>query len=175
MRRLLILGAVWAATVAAPAVADETAAMRAAAGGFYGVYQALHPSGLPGDADRAKFAPFLSPGLEGLLRQGAAAEARFVAAHKGAPPLVEGDLFTSLFEGASAVTVGACAAAGPGGQCAVTLSYSDGTSKQAWTDTVYLVNTPGGWRVDDIGYGGGWDFGNKGRLSQVLKQVIGFP
>ena len=37
---------------------------------------------------------------------------------------------------------------------------------------VLLVNTPAGWRVDDIAYGGGWAFGNKGRLSELLKQTI---
>ena len=49
------------------------------------------------------------------------------------------------------------------------LTYQDkGQKPVSWTDTIYLVNTPAGWRVDDIGYGGAWDFGNKGRLSQTL-------
>jgi hypothetical protein len=37
-----------------------------------------------------------------------------------------------------------------------------------------LINTPSGWRVDDIVYGGNWAFGNKGRLSELLKQAISF-
>jgi hypothetical protein len=41
-----------------------------------------------------------------------------------------------------------------------------------WNDTVYLVATPSGWRVDDIGYGANWDFGNKGRMSDTVKGVI---
>ncbi len=40
-----------------------------------------------------------------------------------------------------------------------------------WTDTLLLVNTPQGWRVDDIAYGGGFQFGNTGRLSDTLKTV----
>ncbi|MEI9885543.1 MAG: hypothetical protein WDN08_03435 [Rhizomicrobium sp.] len=172
--RTLFLSLAVAAALAAPAAADESAALRAAADGFYGVYKALHASGIPDDADRAKFGPYLSPGLEDLLRQGAVAQARFFAAHKGSPPLIEGDLFSSLFEGATGVAVAACSAGAANGTCTADLTYSDGTSRQAWTDTVYLVKTPAGWRVDDIGYGGAWAFGNKGRLSQTLKQAIAF-
>ena len=55
------------------------------------------------------------------------------------------------------------------------LSYTEpGKAPFVWTDTVFLVNTPAGWRVDDIAFGGTWDFGNKGSLSETLKQVIGF-
>ena len=32
--------------------------------------------------------------------------------------------------------------------------------------------TPQGWRVDDIGYGGTWDFGNKGKMTETLRMVI---
>ena len=54
----------------------------------------------------------MSPALNKLLAEGAAAEARFAAKVKGAPPLIEGDIFTSLFEGATAWKLGACAASG---------------------------------------------------------------
>lgn len=169
--RSLSAGIILAMILVTPAAADETAAMRASATGFYGVYKALHVSGVPGDDDRGKFAPFLSPRLEALLKQAAAAEAGFYRANKDVPPMVEGDLFSSLFEGATDFTIGDCTPDGAGGKCVVKLSYSDAANKQAWTDTAYLVRTPSGWRVDDIGYGGGWDFGNKGRLSQTLQQL----
>ncbi len=41
-----------------------------------------------------------------------------------------------------------------------------------WTDTLLLVNTSQGWRLDDIAYGGGFQFGNTGRLSETLKTVL---
>ncbi|MEJ0040748.1 MAG: hypothetical protein WDM81_00315 [Rhizomicrobium sp.] len=158
------------------AAADDGAALRSAAEGFYGVYKALHsPDGIPDDAGRARYRPFLSPRLDALLGEAGDAEKRFAATNKAAPPLVEGDIFTSLFEGATAVTVGACTAAGSAGRCTASLSYAlPGQKPTQWTDTVYLSNTPEGWRVDDIGYGGTWDFGNKGRLSQTLGQVLHF-
>jgi hypothetical protein len=162
--------------LASPAArADDGAAMHAAADGFYGVYQALHPSGVPGDAVRARFAPFISPTLETLLQQAGGAEERFATANKDSPPLAEGDLFSSLFEGATGFVVGACGGDGHSGHCAVALTYADpGNKPTVWTDTVYLLHTPDGWRVDDIAYGGAWAFGNKGRLSETLKQIIGF-
>ena len=60
----------------------------------------------------------------------------------------------------------------------VLLTYDPGKTSNpkdkpfTWTDIAYLVNTPQGWRVDDIGFGGNWDFGNKGRMSETLKMVI---
>ena len=100
---------------------------------------------------------------------------RFAGTNKDTPPLVEGDLFSSLFEGATQVSVGTCQGGGRSGQCVVNLSHSDpGGKPTVWTDTVELVNTPGGWRVNDIAYGGTWAFGNKGKLSETLRQATGF-
>ena len=156
--------------------ASDVAGMAAAARGFYGVYATFHPSdGIPSPTDSAKYHPFLSPALETLLTDAQGAEARFAKANKGAPPLVEGDLFTSLFEGASSVSVGDCSGDAVRGRCTVRLEHVDTTAKPvAWNDTILLVNTPAGWRVDDIAYGGNWAFGNKGRLSELLKQAISF-
>ncbi len=161
---------------AAPAAADDVAALRAAAEGFYGVYKSFHPSdGIPDDAGRARYRPFLSPGLDALLGQAGDAEKRFAATNKDSPPLIEGDLFTSLFEGATDITVGACTASGQTGSCTAALGHTQpGEAPTRWTDTVLLLDTPAGWRVDDIRYGGTWDFGNKGRLSETLGQVVHF-
>ncbi len=165
------------ALAATPALAaDNGTAMQDAAKGFYGVYQTLHPSdGIPGEAVRAKFAPFLSPALEALLQQAGNAQDSFAKANKDSPPLAEGDLFTSLFEGATGVSVGACSGNDRQGRCPVALTYAAAGAKPVtWTDAVLLVRRPGGWRVDDVVYGGSWAFGNKGTLSQTLRQIMGF-
>jgi hypothetical protein len=53
------------------------------------------------------------------------------------------------------------------------LTYDDKKeAPQHWTDTVYLIKTNLGWRVDDIGYGATWAFANKGRATAVLHHVI---
>jgi hypothetical protein len=158
---------------------DDSAAMAKTANGFYAAYSTFHPSdGIPDAKGRAKYTPYISPALNRLLARGDAAETKFAAANKDSPPLIEGDLFTSNFEGATAVKIGACAGDGNSGRCSVTLTYDPGKTSNpkdkpfSWTDTAYLVNTPEGWRVDDIGYGGNWDFGNKGRMTETLKVVV---
>ena len=158
--------------------ADASGDMAKVATGFYEAYATFHPSdGIPDAKGRAKYEPFISPRLDQLLTDGNRAEAAFAKANKASPPLIEGDLFTSNFEGATSYKLNACSANGSNGRCAVTLAYDDrGQNAKAkpltWTDTVYLVATPGGWRVDDVGYGATWAFGNKGRLSDTVKGAI---
>jgi hypothetical protein len=147
--------------------------------GFYAAYSTFHPSdGIPDAAARAKYEPFISPALDALLRQSDAAEMKFHAAHKDSPPLLEGDLFTSNFEGATSYRLSTCSGGGTSARCAVLLTYDPGGASNpggkpiTWTDAVDLVATPAGWRVDDIAYGGNWDFGNKGKLTETLRAAI---
>ena len=168
-----------ALVVAAASTSDALAADDpvSVANSFYGVYATFHPSdGIPDAKDRAKYEPFISPALDKLLIDGQAAEAHFRSVTKNmSPPLVEGDLFTSNFEGVTALHVGACTNAGQTAHCAVSFSYrSDRKNEKpvTWTDTVYLIHTANGWRVDDIGYGATWAFGNKGRLKDALANAI---
>jgi hypothetical protein len=176
--RLLLAGACIALALVQPALADDASDMNAAANGFYGVYRTFHPSdGVPEDGDRVKYEPFISPALDALLKQAGDAEVRFAKANKDSPPLIEGDLFSSLFEGATTVSLGPCTAdkGARTGKCVANLVYADPGSKPTnWNDTLLLVRTPGGWKVDDIVYGGSWAFGNKGKLSETLKQAISF-
>jgi len=176
MRSVLMALLAASATLSTARASGDAAAMAAAATGFYAVYATFHPSdGIPSPADRAKYHPFLSPALETLLTSAQTVEARFAKANKDSPPLVEGDLFTSLFEGASSVEVVNCTGDTAKGRCTVRLEHADKTAKPVtWSDTVLMVNTPAGWKVDDIAYGGSWAFGNKGRLSELLKQAISF-
>ena len=161
------------------AFAAGTDEMASVATGFYGAHATFHPSdGIPDAKGRAKYEPFISPALDALLKQGETAEDKFAKANKDSPPLIEGDLFTSNFEGATAYKVGICDGDAKAGHCAVSLTYDPGRTNNpkdkpiTWTDTIYLVDTSAGWRVDDIGYGATWDFGNKGKLSETLHSVI---
>ena len=146
----------------------------AAAAGFLSVYGSFHPSdGIPDMGARARLQPYLSPALNKLLTDAAAAQARFSAKIKDSPPLIEGDLFTSLFEGATSVRLGACSGDAKTGRCAATLTHSDPKQKPvSWSDTLELVNTPAGWKVDDIAYNAGFQFGNTGTLSDTLAMAI---
>lgn len=142
---------------------------------FYQTYLGLRPSGVPSTEDLQKFQPYISVELGGLLKQAANAEQVYYKATKGeVPPLVEGDLFTSLFEGASNFDILSCENKEATGSCSVQFTYIDPSDRSShqWKDKAFVVKEPGGWRVDDIGYGGDWEFMHKGRMRDVLKQVI---
>ena len=137
----------------------------AAASGFLSVYGSFHPSdGIPDMGARARLQPYLSPALNKLLTDAAAAQTRFSAKIKDSPPLIEGDLFSSMFEGATQSKLQACTTSGDQARCPVAFSHAGPNGRATnWTDTLLLVNTAGDWRVDDIAYGGGFQFGNTGR------------
>src|SRR6185437_4429130 len=161
------------AILLAPLPLAAQTAPDAAASGFLSAYGSFHPSdGIPDGAGRARLQPFLSPALNKLLADAAAAQARFAAKIKNAPPLLEGDLFTSMFEGATQWKLEACAINASQARCPVAFIHAGPNGKSVnWTDSLLLVNTPQGWRVDDIAYSGGFQFGNTGRLSDTLKTV----
>ncbi len=162
------------ASVAFAAVAADTSSPAKTAEGFYAAYSTFHPSdGIPDAAGRAKYAPFISAALDKLLADGNAAQTKFNKTNKDSPPLIEGDLFTSMFEGATSYTVGACKTNGAQASCPISFVYDDKKDPPTrWTDTVYLTKTQAGWRIDDIGYGGSWEYANKGRLSATVRQAI---
>jgi len=168
----------------ATAAPGDSRAMGDVVNRFFAAYRTVEVSdGIPDAKVRPKYEPFITPALDQLLIEGDRAEARYArATNNDSPPLLEGDVFTSNFEGATSYTVGACAAAGKAGSCKVELVYDESKSDNRhagppdkpvkWTDTVYLVLTDKGWRIDDVGYGAGFDFGNKGRLTEELKWAI---
>lgn len=165
------------------AIAQASAAgdPASAATAFYKVYGAQHAAGsgggVPDATARVRYQPVLSPRLNKLLTDAAAAQGRLSAQVKNAvAPMLEGDIFTALFDGASAWKIGPCQNDGAHARCPVALSYAPPPGRKekpaAWTDTVVLANMPGGWKVDDVVYDPNLPSGNTGRLSDVLGMVI---
>lgn len=171
---LLMVASVHAGAADAPAqMRDDGAAV--AANGFYAAYEGARPMGVPDVKTQARFDPLLSRALHAALDRARKAEAAYKTQTGGqVPPLVEGDIFTSLYEGATAHAVDHCAAAGPKQmRCTAHLTYSDADNPPThWTDTIMLVHEGGGWKVDDIAYGGSWDFARKGTLSDALTHAV---
>jgi len=163
---------------AGPARAQDMGASRAA-GSFYTAW--LSPpraSGIPAPAARARIEPLLSARLAQLMAAAAAADARFRTANRFAPPLLEGDLFSSLAEGPASFQVGTCTGTATAQRCRIRFHRppelkSAGSVRPAdWGDDLLLVNEGGGWKVDDVDYRGGFPYGNTGLLSQALTMVI---
>ena len=171
MRKALVLAMV----LAGPVLASEDPA--SAVSGFYDVYAPVHAGGIPDATARARLASVLSPHLNALLADAARSQARLSAKMKRAvPPLLEGDVFSSLFEGASDWKIGECRGDAKLARCPVVLNYAPPPKASArparWTDTVVVVATPSGWKVDDVIYDPGFTSGNTGKLSDMLGMVI---
>jgi len=159
-----------AAQPATPPPVGGVAASLAAAEAFYRSYAQIRPSGVPSAAQRQRLRTHLSPALDASL----AAAARAEQEHQrqsggGAPPLHEGDVFTSLPEGASSFSVRDCR---PEGDRVVCVGHLVGAQGEQWQDRLVMVRTASGWRLDDVIYGGRFGLGNSVQLSVLLAIIV---
>lgn len=156
----------------APSAAVASAAARERVQAFLAAYRAQAFRGLPSAEQSAALQPHFSPRLNGLLRDALAGQQAYRARHPDdKPPLVDGDLFSSLFEGATQGRVESVEPAGDGLAARVDYAYVEpGTGRvlQRWTDRFLLVRDGPRWAIDDVEYQGGWDFAPRGRLSAAL-------
>jgi len=142
---------------------------------FYSIITSRDPMGIPDTGDRNRLAPYISAGLRSLLAGGMEAEKKYAAASREpVPPMIEGSLFVSLFEGADSF-----GAITPEGGSPVTflveLAYRDrlpGGHDVRWKDRVFLIRENGRWVIDDIELLGTWDFARKGRIKHILHEAI---
>jgi hypothetical protein len=178
MRSIRFAAVLLMASFAAARAADDPTG---AANEFYAIYKDQHAQGgIPDATVRLRYSPVLSPRLNKQLTDAAAAQGRLTAKVRNAvPPMLEGDIFSSLFEGATSWKVGACQGDGKSAHCSVALAYAPPSAQNAkapkpasWSDTLLLVRTPQGWKVDDVIYDAAFPFGNTGRLSEMLQMVI---
>jgi hypothetical protein len=116
----------------APTVDPAVGAARESVSLFYTAVAKLRPSGAPTAEQRTELAPLLSAELIGLLeRADAARTAARAAAPMEKPPFTDGDLFSSLFEGPTAFTVGEPQTGAAGEwRVPVTLTYSTGAKDE---------------------------------------------
>ena len=89
--------------------------------------------------------------------------------------LVEGMLFFSLFEGADRYTKITREPAEKPVSFLVDLEYTDPGAKPQtvrWHDRAILIQENRKWVVDDLELLGEWPFGAKGKLSDILRNVV---
>lgn len=139
---------------------------------FYSVYLTMRPSGLPSDNEQQKLNPYFADSLQKLFQRARNTEDKYMVENKDTPPLVEGDIFTSLFEGATSFKLLSCKT--KENVCFVEFQYSEKRqpSPTIWNDKVYLIKSAQVWRIDNIEYLGNWQFMHKGKLRELLNQVI---
>ncbi|MGH8082573.1 MAG: hypothetical protein ACREP7_18500, partial [Lysobacter sp.] len=83
---------------------------------------------------------------------------------------IEGDMFTSLFEGATEFKLGKRSVAGPDRESfEIDFARTDAGGSSRWKDRALMLREDGQWKLDDVEYGGDWGFAAHGRLSDSLK------
>lgn len=136
---------------------------------FYAAYREESPAGgLPTEAVEKR----LSKRLAALVRAARAEQERFMKASPDEkPPWIEGDLFSSMFEGATTTAEGVTEMAKDGASAKVAMAFAfvtEGEMPVNWKDDYLLVREDGVWKVDDVAFHGSWDFASHGKLSDSL-------
>ena len=155
---------------AAPA-AEPAQGPAAVAMDFLAMHQRFGNSGLPDRSSMNAYAAFLCPSLSEAIRGAQVRQEQFKASHSDEkPPLVEGDLFSSLFEGPQTFAVTDTRIEGGKAQVDVAMTQGEGSSLTRWNDTLLFDLDEGIWCLSDVEYHGSWPFANKGKLSGTLQQ-----
>jgi hypothetical protein len=142
-------------------------------GAFYNIHIKNAIPGLPSADELRQYQPLVSQALFSLLTQAEAADARYhAAAGSQAPPIIEGDLFTSLYEGATSFTVESCDTEDSRSSCQVAFRYKKDGAEEAWNDKVLLVREDQHWRIDDIEFIGNDQSSQREYLSDTLADAI---
>ena len=157
-------------TTAADAPATPTQGPGALVEDFYVMHKRLGNSGLPNAGAANAYNAFLCLGLSDLILDARKRQQQFIASHPDdKPPLIEGDLFSSLFEGPETAKAGETVFDGNSARVSLELRSDAGAKVLKWTDTVVLRLDDGIWCIDDVEYQGKWPFANRGKLSESLK------
>jgi len=148
--------------------------------GFYQQHLKAHNPGIPGADELKQLQPFLSPMLFALLSKASDAEARYRAAATDGvpPPLVNGDLFTSLFEGATSFSLDSCESENNRASCTVRFRYRASSSDakddsdESWRDKLLLVRQNQQWLIDDIEFIGNSQSAQTEYLTDTLNSIV---
>lgn len=143
---------------------------RKTAESFYTQLCSAPVSGLPKGKAWSNLKPYLTPKLINCFQEARRAQENFMKKNPGEkPPWIEGDLFSSLFEGPQKFTTGSSIIKDNHAEVPMHLSSKQGDTVTRWTDTLLLRQVNGRWLIEDICYGGNWAFAPKGLLSEMLK------
>jgi hypothetical protein len=125
-----------------------------------------------------RLSPMVTREFSAALEAAARAERCAHRKHQGTePPLVQGDLFSSLFEQASGV-LGINEVSNDGKAAEYTLDFEyrtpgDPGQVSKWHDGVQLVLIDGAWLIDDFIHRGDWQFTSQGSVKSMLTATAG--
>ncbi|VXB93562.1 conserved exported hypothetical protein [Luteimonas sp. 9C] len=134
---------------------------------FFRQVVTLNPRGLPSAEAMRTLGPLLSSGMQASIAHARVRQqAEIAASPDDKPSFIEGSLFTSLFEGPTAVLSAEADPAAPT-RVAVGMRYA-GEAETRWRDHALMRCENAQWRVDDVELGGDWEFASGGRLRDAL-------
>ena len=142
---------------------------------FFSFYFNEYQYGIPDATRISSLSKLITPELRQLLLDANSAEkCHAQRVHDTEPPLLEGDLFTSLFEGATDGKIAAVRVNGSTAEVDVEWIYDvEGEQTLVWQDRFYLASRKGVWLIDDIEHLGKWEFAYHGKISELLRDIAG--
>jgi hypothetical protein len=163
-----------ALSIAPAALPPDGETMRAATTlvtDFYEMRHRLGRTGLPDENEMKAYRAFLCPPLAATMDAARIRQRAYIDENPDEkPPLVEGDLFSSLFEGVDVATAAGTEVTGDKATVTMSMRFGEGDSAVRWKDAVLLAREQGSWCIADVEYRGDWPFANKGKLSQTLAE-----
>jgi hypothetical protein len=154
--------AAWAKEPTGPTAKD-------AANRFYRTYLKLNPRGLPTEEEMKAFGPLFTAELLELISAARHEQQKFIREHPDQkPPLIEGNLFASNYEGVSSFSRGTPTYNDDKASNPVYLEYREGKSIGRWIDVIVLERANKEWRVWDIFLNAPWPFRSGPNLRAML-------
>jgi hypothetical protein len=139
------------------------------ANSFYKKYVAYQMRGLPTTIQMKSLAPLFSQEILNMIAADRVQQTKFIKEHPGEkPPWIEGDLFSSLFEGATSYSLGKPGVEKGRAVIDVHLIYKYKSDATEWTDTIALTQVKGKWVISDILFKGNWAYMNGASLRASL-------
>jgi hypothetical protein len=143
--------------------------------GFYAACFETRPTGLPTEAELKILSPYFSSELTALFVRARKVQADYRKRHPDdKPPLIEGDLFSSLFEGPTGFEVGPAEKMDQRYKVYVRFSRVDsGNLKDVfrWEDAVIVRRQGNRFVIEDFEFLGHWPFKIGDRLSDALEKM----
>ena len=95
-------------------------------------------------------------------------ETNWIKRNTGKPPFVDGDYFSSLFEGPKSFKVKGSSVIEEG-VWKVDVRFWHDPGLEGWADSVIVINEGGRFKISDVIFSGAGPFNPPGRLSERLK------
>lgn len=140
---------------------------------FLFFYFHSYKRGLPEKSQLPEMASFVTPELLRLFDAALKGDACAGEKEGEGPSSIEGDLFSSLFEGGTSAKYNVLSESPDDALVEIDWTNDSPIDPEpfSWKDQLSLVRTAEGWRISDFHHLGDWEFMMKGKVSEILAAV----